>query len=93
MIPCIHTCMYIQLQEKENFLVLFHRFIEEGLFNINLGLTETITHSAEASLNNIRSRDINIIVGFFGPKNARDILCLVSHTEYDYLNMIIMSYQ
>jgi hypothetical protein len=59
--------------------VVFNQFVEEGLFDIDLGLTEVITDSPEASLNNIRSRDINIIMGFFGPENARDILCLVSH--------------
>ena len=36
-----------------------------------------ITESPEPSLNNIKSRDINIIMGFFGPENARDVLCLV----------------
>ena len=69
-----------KLQEKEDFLVLFHQFVEEGLFDIDLGLTETITESPEASLNNIKSRDINIIMGFFGPENARNILCLVSRS-------------
>jgi hypothetical protein len=72
------------LQEKEDFLVVFNRFVEQGLFDIDLGLTEVITDSPEASLNNIRSRDINIIMGFFGPENARDILCLVSHKSHPF---------
>ena len=62
--------------------MVFNRFIEEGLFDFDLGLTEVITDSPEASLNNIKSRDINIIMGFFGPENARDILCLVSFTHF-----------
>lgn len=58
--------------------MMFHRGVEEGRFSLtDIGLTEIITDSPEASLNNIKSRDINIIMGFFGPENARDTLCLV----------------
>ena len=57
---------------------LFHNAVENGLFDTtDLGLTEVITDSPEVSLNNIKSRDLNIIMGFFGPEDARDILCLV----------------
>ena len=73
-----------KLQEKEDFLMVFNRYIEERLFNFDLGLTEVITDSPEASLNSIKSRDINIIIGFFGPENARDILCLVSHKNINH---------
>ena len=59
--------------------MVFNQFIEARLFEFDLGLTEVITDTPETSLNNIKSRDINIIIGFFGPENARDILCLVSH--------------
>ena len=87
----IHT--YTQLQETEDFLGLFHQFIEEGLFDIELGLTEIIIESPEESLKNIRSRDINIIMGFFGPKNARDVLCLVSITVQLYKRVAVDLYK
>lgn len=58
--------------------MMFHGGVEGGLFgHTDIALNEIITDSPEASLNNIKSRDINIIMGFFGPENARDTLCLV----------------
>lgn len=58
-----------------NFRTLFHTFVEEGL---HLELSETFTSSPKSALDNIKFRDINIIVGFFGPEHAREILCMVS---------------
>ena len=34
--------------------------------------------SPDTALNEIKFRDINIIVGFFGVRNARKVLCKVS---------------
>lgn len=45
---------------------------------IDLDLTETFDSSPDAALKNIRARDINVIVGFFGPEKARRVLCKVS---------------
>ena len=52
-----------------------------SLSEIRLGLSATFTHSPETALNNIKARDINIILGFFGPHDARNILCMVSTIE------------
>ena len=61
-----------------HFMEIFHKLVEEGLFNIRLGLSEIFTTSPEPALNNIKSRDINIIMVFVGPEQARNVLCLVS---------------
>ena len=77
-------------QESSQFLSLFNDYIETGNLSefilnnihltemINLDLKETFDDSPDAALQNIKSRDINVIVGFFGPKKARGVLCKVS---------------
>ena len=58
---------------------MFNHYIEKGLFNkINLDLTESFEYFPSVALRKMKSRDINIIVGFFGPENARRVLCQVS---------------
>ena len=44
---------------------------------VDLDVTELFSDSPTAALKNIKSRNINIIVGFFGPENARRVLCQV----------------
>ena len=57
---------------------MFNKYVEKGLFNkINLDLIESFADSPNVALQNMKSRDINIIVGFFGPTNARRVLCQV----------------
>ena len=75
------------IQESSQFLSLFNNFFEKVKFiqnnihlteMIDLDLTETFDNLPDAALKNIRSRDINIIVGFFGAEKARRVLCKVS---------------
>ena len=57
---------------------MFNEYVEKGLFNeINLDLTESFESSPTDALKVMKSRDINIIVGFFGSENARRVLCQV----------------
>ena len=60
----------------------FSNYLEMlGLSDILLDLSEVFTDSPDSvttALRRIEERDINIIVGFFGPDNARNVLCLVS---------------
>ena len=77
------------MQETSSFLSLFQHTIEDGEFSeINLDLTETFARSPDAALRNIRSRDINIIIGFFGPENARKVLCRVSQILYNEIRSV-----
>ena len=69
------------MQEKSDFISLYNTFIvKKRLFDVdvNLGLSVTFTHSPESALSDIKSRDINVIIGFFGAENARNVLCSVS---------------
>ena len=56
---------------------------------ITLEVTETFTDSPNSSLSDIANRDINIIVGFFGPDTARKVLCTVSHEFPHYIHNIL----
>lgn len=61
---------------------MFNKYVEMGRFNvINLDLTESFEYSPTGALRRIKSRDINIIVGFFGPENARRVLCQVRDVQ------------
>ena len=67
------------LQESSQFISLFDEVFGDIFdpFNTQVDRTETFTHSPDASLRNIKARDINIIFGFFGPETARTVLCRV----------------
>lgn len=74
------------MQQASNFMLQFSRIIESGEYfnffegleeHIDLDLSETFEDSPDTALRNIKSRDINIILGFFGPQNARKVLCKV----------------
>ena len=56
---------------------------------ITLEVTETFTDSPNSALSDIANRDINIIVGFFGPDTARKVLCTVSHESPHYIHNIL----
>ena len=59
---------------------MFNQYFEKGHFNeINLDLIESFEYSPTAALREMKSRDINIILGFFGPENARRVLCKVRY--------------
>ena len=61
---------------------MFNKYVEMGRFNeINLDLTESFEYSPTGALRRIKSRDINIIVGFFGTENARRVLCQVRDAQ------------
>jgi hypothetical protein len=63
---------------------MFNHYVEKGLFDeINLDLTESFESSPTAALRKMKSRDINIVVGFFGSENARRVLCQVSDSIDD----------
>ncbi len=75
-------CLILRIpcnQESSQFVSMFNHYVEKGLFDeINLDLTESFESSPTAALRKMKSRDINIIVGFFGSENARRVLCQVS---------------
>lgn len=57
---------------------MFNEYVEKEVFyEINLDLTESFESSPTTALRAMKSRDINIIVGFFGSENARRVLCQV----------------
>ena len=64
------------LQEAEEFVQYFEKPLCDQ--RVELALPSSFSDSPLTALNDIRSKDINIIVGFFGPENAREVLCMVS---------------
>ena len=69
-------------QESSHFISIFNRYVNDEAFGqIKLDRTEAFTHSPDTALKNIKARDINIIIGFFGPENARIVLCKVSYVQ------------
>ena len=66
------------LQEAEDFIRLlnFNKRIRE--YGIELALPTSFSESPSTALSDVRRRHINIILGFFGPDNARRVLCMVS---------------
>ena len=70
------------LQEAQEFAQFFKEPICDR--RIELVLPSAFSDSPLTALSDIRSKDINIIMGFFGPENARKVLCMVSVT-YIYM--------
>lgn len=67
------------MQMGEDFISLFNEVVRIRHESIQLALSTTFSHrSPDSALSNIRERDINIILGFFGPETARYTLCRVS---------------
>ena len=72
----VHVCTYFTLQEAEDFIHTFNEPIRN--YNIELALPTSFSDAPYTALRDIKQRDINIIMGFFGPENARNVLCIVS---------------
>ena len=72
-----HFCTFVKLQEAEDFN---HRLSDpiRAKYNIEVALPISFTDSPYDALREIEGTYINIIIGFFGPDNARKVLCLVS---------------
>ena len=70
------------LQEAQEFTQLFKEPICDH--RIELVVPTPFSDSPLTALSDIRSKDVNIILGFFGPENARKVLCMVS-IRYMYM--------
>ena len=66
------------MQMGEDFISLYNQKYEDRVLQPTY-----ITHSPDSTLQEVYSRDINIIFGFFDSETARKVLCRVS-----YLNMV-----
>ena len=64
------------LQEAEEFAQFFKEPVCDR--RIELVLPSMFSDSPLTALSDIRGKDVNIIVGFFGPERAREVLCMVS---------------
>ena len=78
---CLPNNNIIIMQMGEDFISLFNQKYKEGRL-----WTITLTHSPDSALEEVWSRDINIIFGFFDSDIAREILCRVS-----YINSTVSS--
>ena len=70
------TTVIYMLQEAHEFAQFFKEPICDR--RIELVVPTPFSHSSLIALSDIRSKDVNIIMGFFGPENAREVLCMVS---------------
>ena len=57
----------------ENFRKVFSSMKEM----VTIGFEESYLFQVNSLLDELRKRDVNIIVGFFGPSDAQTILCEV----------------
>ena len=57
--------------------------------NGELALLITFSKSPEDAISKLKIRDINIIFGFFGEKNARTVLCKVNVLTMQWLLSIV----
>ena len=73
--------MYVHiftLQEVEDFIHTFNKPIRTRNYSVELALPTSFSDAPYTALRDIKQRDLNIIMGFFGPENARNVLCIVS---------------
>ena len=63
------------MQQAIEFFRDFNETIQR--FNVELALITSFSGSPSSALKEIRDGDINIIMGFFGPQYARNVLCMV----------------
>lgn len=65
-------------QAGNDFVKMFNEIVHQFDDRGQLSLLTSFKDSPDSALNQIKLRDINIIFGFFGATNARNVLCRVS---------------
>ena len=66
------------LQEAEDFIQRFSKPLHSYNIDSELALSTSFSDSPYSAVHDIKRNNINIIMGFFGPENARSVLCIVS---------------
>ena len=72
-------------QAGYDFVEMFDEIVRQYDDSGQLSLLTSFKESPDSALSQIKLRDINIIFGFFGARNARKVLCRVSIYNIMYI--------